>query len=209
MSQVSDCYRCQGRGQIVKEPCARCHGRGRERQTRKLTVEIPAGVDERSRIRRTGEGEAGPYGGPPGDLYIFVQVKPHSHFQRRGRDLISEIEISFARAALGGLAEVRTLEGAESHSIPPGTQPGEVFSIRGKGLPEYGRAGRGDQHVVVRVRTPSSLNERQRKALEEFAEASGEDLSDAGQPPHRDGGFFGWVRNLFSGKEDEAAETRE
>lgn len=197
IGQVTECPRCHGRGQVVREPCRSCDGRGQVSRERRITLQIPPGVDERTRIRQAGEGEAGPFGGPPGDLYVFLHIRPHARFRRQGRDLISELEVSFARAALGGPVEVPTLEGVETHEIPAGTQSGEVFSIRGKGLPEHGRRTRGDQHVVVKVRTPTQLNERQRAALLEFAAASGEELTG-----ERQGGFLGWVRGLFQQREE-------
>lgn len=199
-SQMAECYRCHGRGVIVTDPCPRCRGRGQERRTRELTLEIPPGVDERTRIRRTGEGEAGPYGGPPGDLYVFIGVRNHPKFERDGRDLSSTIQVSFARAALGGQVEVPTLEGVETLTIPEGTQSGDEFRLRGKGLPELNRPTlRGDQLVTVCVRTPTSLNDRQRTALRELAEAGGEDLAEIEKPREHEGGIFEWVRNLFTG----------
>jgi molecular chaperone DnaJ len=204
MSQVQECYRCGGRGEVVKDPCGRCAGRGLERQTRKLQVEIPAGAEERTRIRLTGQGEGGPYGGPPGDLYVFLQVKAHPVFRRRGRDLSNEIEVSFARAALGGEVKVPTLDGAETLHVPEGTQPGDVFRLRGRGLPDLGRPqSRGDQHVVIRVKTPTGLNEKQRQALQEFAAAGGEDLGQPSGPKPKEAGLFEWVRNLFSGRDED------
>ena len=204
MSQVTECYRCGGRGQIVTDPCPRCKGRGVERQTRKLPVSVPPGAEERTRIRLTGHGEAGPYGGAPGDLYVFIRVKAHPKFRRQGRDLISEVEVSFARAALGGEMEIPTLDGKEVINIPEGAQPGDVFRLRGKGLPELGRPqSRGDQHVVIRVRTPTGLGERQRKLLEEFAEAGGERITRTEARPQSEGGFFEFIRNLFTGRDDD------
>jgi molecular chaperone DnaJ len=204
MSQVTECYRCGGRGEIVTDPCPRCNGRGLERASRKIQVEIPPGAEERTRIRLTGQGESGPFGGPAGDLYVFIHVRPHPVFRRQGRDLMNEIEVSFARAALGGQVTIPTLEGEETINLQEGTQPGDVFRLRGKGLPELGRPQvRGDQHVVVRVKTPTNLNERQRRALQEFAEAGGEDLSKAEVPEKQEGGFFEWVRNLFTGKDED------
>lgn len=202
MSQVTECYRCQGRGQIITDPCPKCRGRGLERQTRRLQVSVPPGAEERTRIRLSGQGEAGAQGGAPGDLYVFIRVKASPSFRRQGRDLISEIEVSFARAALGGQVEIPTLDGKEVINIPEGTQPGDVFRLRGKGLPELGRPqSRGDQHVVIRVRTPTNLNERQRKLLEEFAESSGERITQAEPQKHHEGGFFEFIRNLFGGKD--------
>ncbi len=204
MSQVSECQRCGGRGEIVPDPCTRCAGRGRERQSRKLQIEIPPGAEERTRIRLTGQGEAGPDGGPSGDLYVFIHVKSHPVFRRQGRDLVAEIEVSFVRAALGGSVEIPTLEGVESLNIPEGAQPGDVFRLRGRGLPEVNRPQqRGDQHVVVRIKTPTNLNEKQRRSLQEFAEASGEDLTRAAGSTHKEGGFFEFMKNLFTGGDDE------
>ena len=204
MSQVSECYRCHGRGEIVSDPCAKCGGRGLERQTRRIQVQVPPGAEDRNRIRLTGQGEGAPYGGEPGDLYVFLHVKPHPIFRRQGRDVVNAIEVSFSRAALGGKAEVPTLDGKEAINIPPGTQPGDVFRLRGKGLPELGRPqlGRGDQHVMVNVRTPTNLNDRQRRALEEFAAASGEDLAKS-EPGPQPGGVIEWIKNLFTGHESD------
>lgn len=204
VSQVTECYRCHGTGQIISDPCSRCHGRGQERQSRKIEVDVPPGVEERTRIRLTGQGEAGPNGGPSGDLYVFIHIKPHPVFKRRGMDVLNEIEVSIACAALGGSVTIPTLDGNQTCPIPAGTQPGDVFRLSGKGLPELNRPNaRGDQHVVVRVKTPTHLNERQRRALEEFAEASGEDLSQPAQGHKQEKGLFDWVRNLFTGHDDE------
>lgn len=209
MSQVSECSRCQGRGEIITDPCPRCHGRGREKQSRKITVDVPPGAGDRTRIRLSGQGEGGVNGGPAGDLYVFLHLKSHPVFRREGLDLVNEVEISFARAALGGPCDIPTLEGTEPYPIPAGTQPGDVFRLRGKGLPELNRPQvRGDQHVVVKVRTPTRLNERQKKALLEFAEASGENLEhaepDAGQSG---GGFFERFKNLFHGRDDDESRS--
>ncbi|MFN3650703.1 MAG: molecular chaperone DnaJ [Armatimonadota bacterium] len=203
MTQVVECYRCHGRGEIVTDPCGRCGGRGTERQTRRIEVEIPAGVEERTRLRMRGEGEAGPHGGPPGDLYIFIHVKQHPVFRRRGRDLVSEIDVSLSRAALGGAVEVRTLEGTETITLPAGTQYGDSCRIKGRGLPELTQPQlRGDLHVMMRVKVPTKLNERQRRALEELAEASGEDLNATEPPPPHEKGFFEWVRGLFTQRDE-------
>src|SRR5712692_2354159 len=195
-STVTTCPRCRGEGQTIQDPCSRCKGDGRERRTKTLSVKIPAGVDSGARIRFTGEGEAGPRGGPSGDLYVVTRVRPHPVFERQGQDVACEVTISFAKAALGGKVEVPTLEGKEVLYLPEGTQPGDVFRLAGKGLPEVGRSVRGDQHVVVRVATPTRLNERQRRALHEFAAASGEEVGETG-----DGSFFEKIRNIFARKE--------
>ncbi len=201
MSQVAECNRCGGRGEIITDPCPRCGGKGRERQSRRIQVEVPPGAGDRTRIRLSGQGEGGVQGGPPGDLYVFLHLKPHPTFRREGLDLVNEVEVSFARAALGGRVDVPTLEGTEPINIPAGTQPGDVFRMRAKGLPDLNRPQvRGDQHIVVKVRTPTRLNDRQKKALREFAEASGEDLD---QPAAEHGqGFFERIKNLFHGRDD-------
>jgi molecular chaperone DnaJ len=195
-STVTTCPRCRGEGQTIKDPCPRCNGDGRERNTKTLHVKVPPGVDTGNRIRFTNEGEAGPNGGPPGDLYVVTVVRPHPVFEREGRDIACEINISFAMAALGGKIKVPTLDGDEEVHLPEGTQPGDVFRLAGKGLPEVGRTGRGDQHLVVRVVTPTRLNDRQRRALQEFAAASGEEVGQAS-----DGSIFEKIRNIF-GKKD-------
>jgi molecular chaperone DnaJ len=206
MSQVSDCYRCHGRGEMIDNPCGHCGGLGLERKTREIQVRIPAGAEERTRMRVAGQGETAPRGGTTGDLWVFLHIRPHPIFRRRGRDLVNEIEVSFPRAALGGMIEIPTLEGVERLNIPAGTQPGDVFRLRGKGLPEMNQPRlRGDQQVIIRVRTPTKLTDRQRKALEELADAGGEDLSRV-DVPHRDRGFFERVRNLFGARADGHAE---
>ncbi len=207
MSQVSDCHRCRGRGQIITDPCGRCRGAGMERITRNLTVDIPPGVEEGVRLRLSGEGEASSEGGVPGDLYVFIHEADYKRFQRQGRDLLVETHISFARAALGGPVTVPLLDGQETISIQPGTQPGDVFRIRGKGLPGLRTSERGDLHVAIRVTTPTRLNERQKKLLQEFAEAGGEDLG-AAESHHGHHGILEWVRNLFTGHES-AGDRRE
>ena len=195
-STVTACPKCRGEGQIVKDPCPRCHGDGRERKKKTLEVKIPAGVDSGARIRFTGEGEAGPRGGPSGSLYVVIRVRPHAVFERQGQDIACEVTISIAKAALGGKVEVPTLEGKDTLFLPEGTQPGDVFRLAGKGIPEVGRTVRGDEHVVVRVATPTRLNERQRKALHEFAAASGEEVGETG-----DGSIFEKIRNIFHKKD--------
>ena len=196
-STVTTCPRCHGEGQTIKDPCPRCHGDGRERKSKTLTVKIPAGVDTGNRIRFTGEGEAGPAAGPAGDLYVVTVIRPHPVFEREGRDIACEVTISFAKAALGGKVEVPTLDGKQEIFLSEGTQPGDVFRLAGKGMPEVNRPVRGDQHVVVRVATPTRLNERQRRALQEFAAASGEEVGETG-----DGSLFEKIRNIFAGKKE-------
>jgi molecular chaperone DnaJ len=189
---VAPCARCAGRGQVIREPCGSCGGQGRKRVRSTISAQIPAGVDNGTRVVRRGEGEAGEMGGPSGDLYLFIHVEPHRIFERRGRDLWCEAGLSFSKAALGGVLEAPTLGGPQELAVPAGTQSGDVFLLRGLGLPEPGRGARGDLHVVVRVETPTTLNDRQRKALEEFAAASGEE--NVGE---RDEGVLTKLRNLF------------
>jgi molecular chaperone DnaJ len=196
-STVTTCPRCGGRGRIVRDPCSQCSGQGRERKTRKFPLKIPAGVENGARIRFSGEGEGGVRGGGAGDLYVVMLIRPHPVFERQGRDVVCEVSVSFAKASLGGRIEVPTLEGKETLSIPEGTQPGDVFRLRGKGLPEIGRTGRGDEHVIIQVTTPTHLNERQRRALMEFAAASGEEV---GEPEETS--VFEKIRNIFAGKHE-------
>jgi molecular chaperone DnaJ len=154
-------------------------------------------VENGARIRFSGEGEGGVRGGGPGDLYVVTFIQAHPVFERQGRDIVCEVSVSLAKAALGGKLEVPTLDGQETLHIPEGTQPGDVFRLRGKGLPEIGRTGRGDQHVIVQVATPTHLNERQRRALMEFAAASGEEV---GEPEETS--VFEKIRNIFAGKQE-------
>jgi molecular chaperone DnaJ len=195
-STVTACPRCNGRGRVVRDPCVQCNGQGRERKSKKFSVKIPAGVEEGARIRYSGEGEGGVRGGGPGDLYVIFHLKPHPVFERHGRDLACEVTVSVAKAALGGQIEVPTLDGTETLHLPEGTQPGDVFRLRGKGMPEIGRTARGDEHVIVQVEVPTQLNERQKQALRDFAAASGEEVGEASEP-----GVFEKIRNIFAGKD--------
>jgi len=170
------CGRCNGQGRIVSSACPQCAGAGRLRKTRERTIRIPAGVDTGARIRVSGEGDAGLHQGPPGDLYVVVRVEPHNTFERRGNDLVCEVPISFATAALGGEVEVPTIQGTDKLRIPEGTQSGTSFVLRGKGMPDLNGYGRGDQYVIVRVDVPKKLTPEQRQALKAFAESMGETL---------------------------------
>ena len=188
---VTTCPRCHGEGQVISEPCSDCGGEGRSRRKRKLKVTIPAGVDSGARIRVAGQGNDGPNGGPPGDLYIFVHLKPHDFFERRNGDVYCEIPITFPQAALGARITIPTLNGKEELEIPPGTQTGTVFRLRGKGFPDPHGYGRGDQHAVIRVVTPTNLTERQKELLREFAAARGDKLSG------QEKSFFDKLKNLL------------
>lgn len=171
------CPRCNGKGKIVTNPCKTCKGTGLVERRRTINVKIPPGVESGSRIQIKGEGEAGPNGGPPGDLYVVTQIRRHPVFERNGNDLIVTKNISLAMACLGGEIEVPTIDGKTiSLKIPEGTESGQVFRLKGFGIPYLGAYGKGDQHVVVKVTIPKKLTKRQRELLEEFAKESGENL---------------------------------
>lgn len=171
---TSTCGTCRGSGKIIDAPCTTCHGSGTVQGRRKLEVKIPPGVDTGSRLRVPGEGEAGEKGGPPGDLYVKMNVRPHDIFSRRDNDLLMEATITFTQAALGDEIIVPTLDGKVEMKIPPGTQNGNVFRLRGKGFSSLHISGKGDQLVKIKVEVPTKLNDRQKQLLHEFAEASGE-----------------------------------
>jgi len=172
------CPRCRGEGQIIQTPCPQCHGEGRVKNTHKIRVKIPAGVDTGSHLRMRGEGEAG--SGGSGDLYVIIEVLAHETFLRHGNDIIIEETISLSKAILGGEIEVPTLEGKVKMKIPSGTQSNKVFRLRDKGIPDVHGAGHGDELVKVNVEIPGRLNTQQRKAVEDFARASGEDIENNG-----------------------------
>jgi molecular chaperone DnaJ len=190
MVNVTACPRCRGQGRIVETPCETCRGEGRVERRRTLRVTIPAGIDDGHQIRLTGEGEAGPRGGPAGNLYVVVHVAAHAELRREETELFYELQVSIAQAALGARVTVPTPDGRETIEIKPGTQPGTTIRLRGRGVPHLRRAGvRGDLHVEVDVRVPSRLSSRQRELLEEFAAESGDILDDAagddGASPNR------------------------
>ena len=168
------CPRCRGAGQIVEKPCHTCHGDGRVEKSAKIKLKIPAGVEDGTRLRSSGQGESGTRGGPAGDLYVVLHVEPHDIFQREGSDLFCSVPISFARAALGGEVKVPTLEGHAVLKVPAGTPSGKVFRLRGKGLPEVHGRGVGDLHVKLYVEVPTKLNHEQKQKLQAFAEACDE-----------------------------------
>lgn len=185
------CGTCAGTGRIIKEPCAECRGAGRVRITNTLTVKIPPGVDTGSRLRIANEGEQGPRSGPYGDLYIFLTVQPHPIFKREEDDIICEVPISFAQAALGAEIDVPTIGESVKLKIPAGTQSGKTFRIKSKGIASVHTGRRGDARVIVKVETPTKLNKRQREILEEFAVLNGDESS----PLKRD--FFSKVKDIF------------
>ncbi len=190
------CNRCRGTGRIISNPCDTCLGQGRVRRTRKLSVKVPAGVATGDRIRLGGEGEAGRNGGPPGDLYIEMNVKPHSIFERDGDDLSCEVPVSFATAVLGGSVKVPTLEGDVSLKIPAETQSGRVFRLRDKGVKPVRGGDRGDLFCRVVVETPVNLSNDQRELLKKFDESLRSD--GRGHTP-REEGFFEGVKRFFAG----------
>ena len=168
-SQVVACPRCSGNGTIITYPCSQCHGKGKTRVKRKIIVDIPAGVDDGYQLCLDNEGGAGLYGGAPGNLYVKLSVKPHSVFQREGNDILYELPINFAQAALGDEINVPSLNGKLNLKIPPGTQDREFFRLKGKGVPHVNGRGKGDLLVKVRVITPKNLNEKQRRLFQELA----------------------------------------
>lgn len=169
------CGSCGGTGQIITIPCTDCKGKGKIKKQRTVSVKIPPGVDTGIKLRLSGEGEAGSFGGPPGDLYVVIYVTPHPFFKRKENDLHCEVPISFIKATLGGEIEVQTIDGHESIKIPPGTPSGRVFHLKGKGIPRLGAHGKGDQFVTVYVDVPKKLTPKQKELLEEFARISGEE----------------------------------
>lgn len=167
------CSTCQGRGSVITDPCSGCRGEGRQLREVQKSVKVPAGVEDGTRIRYGGEGEAGAHGGPPGDLYVVLHVKEHAYFERDGNDLHCVVPISFSQAALGAEIEIPTLEGSHLLSIPEGVQSGAVIRVRGKGVPVLNGRGKGDVVVTVHVRTPGKLNKKQRELLQQLAETEG------------------------------------
>ena len=173
MQSQRPCSACKGTGKIVKDPYTECKGSGVNRIKKKLSVNIPAGIDDEQRVILRGQGNHGSNGGPAGDLYVEVRVKPHKLFVREGNDIHYEMPISYAEAVLGAKLTVPTLEGESEFSIPEGTQSGSVFSLRGKGIPQVHGKGRGDIYVTVTVEVPKSLNSKQKELLKQFDEAMG------------------------------------
>ena len=195
--QSHTCDRCRGTGKIIEKPCPTCRGTGQTRRTRSISVKVPAGVDNGSRLRVNGEGEAGLRGGPRGDLYVYIHVKPHKVFKREGDDLICEVPISFVQAALGDELEVPTLEGDTKLKVPEGTQSGTVFRMRGKGVPNVSGYNRGDQHVVIRVVTPTKLSDKQKTMLKEFSRMGGDHTQTINTGG--DKSFFEKMKDAFMG----------
>jgi molecular chaperone DnaJ len=190
-SQARACDKCGGDGKIVSSPCPDCNGTGKQRRHRNLTVNIPAGVDNGTKLRMNGEGEAGEKGAPSGDLYIIIKVNSHDIFARKGDDIYCEVPINFVQATLGDEIKVPTLEGKVKFSIPEGTQPGTTLRLRNKGISHLNGHGRGDEYIKVKVVIPQTLDDEQQRLLQEFAELSGDEIN-----PEKKG-FFKKVKDAF------------
>ena len=177
-SSTAPCSRCRGTGKIIHTPCKACGGSGSVKKTKRVTVSIPAGIDDGQAISLRGQGNAGKNGGPAGDLIVAVHVKPHPQFHRDGTTVLYEQPVTFYQAVMGAELEIPTIDGKVKYNLPAGTQTGTTFRLRGKGIPELRGRGRGDQYVTVRVQVPTSLNGEQKEALRAFAEAMGEDVPE-------------------------------
>jgi molecular chaperone DnaJ len=196
MVNVSTCPTCGGAGETITSPCRTCGGRGLVRKTVQRVVPIPAGVDEGTQVRLAGEGEPGVNGGPHGNLYIVVHVRPHTYFRRRGDDVLLDVEVNIAQATLGARITVPTVDGEEPMAIPAGTQPGKVIRLKGKGIPHLQRGGRGDELVVVSVEIPRSLSPEQRELFEKL----GATMGDGVVPQER--GFLDRLKELLGGNSE-------
>ena len=194
---VTVCDRCRGEGQVVGVPCTQCRGQGRVHTARKLNVTIPPGVDDGQQLRLTGEGEAGTPGAPPGDLYVFLSVKPHPVLKRQGDDLIYDLTVNFVQAALGDETDVPTIDGTPTKiKIPAGTETGRMLRLRDHGVPHLRGGGRGDEIIRVKVATPQKLTDEQRRLFRQLAKTFGMDVEA------EDKGIFGKVKDAFTGGED-------
>ncbi|WP_100406742.1 molecular chaperone DnaJ [Bacillus solitudinis] len=185
------CQHCEGTGKYIKSKCSTCGGKGKVRKRKKIKVNVPAGIDHGQQLRVPNQGEAGANGGPPGDLYVVFNVKPHEFFERDGDDIYCEMPLTFAQVALGDEIEVPTINGKIKLKIPAGTQTGTDFRLRGKGVPNVHGRGQGDQHVRVRVVIPKNLTDKEKELIRQFAETSG------GQPDEQTDGFFAKVKRAF------------
>ena len=196
--QVATCGKCRGEGKVVTDPCQQCRGGGRQRRNRKLAVTVPAGVEDGSQMRLTGEGEASPDGGPPGDVYVSIRVREHPVFERRDHDILYTRSVNVAQAALGAKVTVPTLEGDREIDIPPGTQSGRRFRLKGHGVARLRTRQRGDQLVTVVVETPTSLTSEQRRLLRQLSES----LDDPRDSRDSDGkGWFDRFKNTIGNAE--------
>ena len=192
------CGQCRGSGSIITKPCTTCRGEGRVQKERKLTVKVPAGIATGQRLRLSGEGEAGPAGGPPGDLYVVIHVQDHPFFQREGNDLFCEIPLNYPTLAMGGEIRIPTLEGEEAFTVPEGTQTGTTFNLRGRGMPDVTGRSRGNLMVTVQVVTPRKLTREQKKLLEQLAASLPKEKYEP-RPisEHEDKGLFDRVKDIF------------
>lgn len=176
MVSVTTCPTCQGTGETISTPCGTCRGQGQIRVTRKRTINVPPGVDDGTNIRLSAEGEPGLFGGPHGNLYVTLHVRPHEYFRRHGDDVLLDLSVNVAQAALGGAIKVPTVDGDETLAIPTGIQPGRVFRLKGRGIPHLQRGGRGDQLVIVSVHIPTSLSNEQKKLFKQLADTLSPDV---------------------------------
>jgi molecular chaperone DnaJ len=188
---VKTCDACRGEGKIITQPCEKCHGKGRVSKSQRISMNIPAGIDEGQTISLRGEGESGLRGGPSGDLYVSIHIKPHEIFKREGYDVVCDVPISFTQAALGAEIEIPTIDGIMKYIIPEGTQTSTVFKLKGKGIKRLRSNSRGDQYFRVNVEVPVKLTQKQRELLRQFADISG----DEGLEQKK--GFFDKVKDLF------------
>jgi molecular chaperone DnaJ len=193
MVQVTTCPTCNGRGETIGSLCHTCGGRGMERVTRKKIVSIPPGVDNGNQIRLAGEGQPGANSGPSGNLFLIIEVQPHQYFRRHGNDIMLDLNINVAQAALGAEVEIPTVDGPEKLKIPPGSQPGKVMRVRNKGVPFLRGSGRGDQLVVLNVDIPKHLNAEQRQIFDQLAKSLGSEV----RPQER--GFLDWLKETLGG----------
>ncbi len=193
MVQVTTCPNCNGSGEVISTPCHTCRGRGLERKAVKKVITIPGGVDNGTQVRLAGEGQPGANGGPSGNLLLEIQVRPHQFFQRKGDDLLLNLKINVAQATLGAEIDVPTVDGKSKLNIPAGTQPGKVFTLKGKGSPHVRSSGRGDQLIMVNVEVPTHLTSEQRKLFEELAASLGSEVSP------QDKNFWDVLKEVFGG----------
>ena len=191
MMNVRTCNVCHGSGSVIETPCAKCSGSGEIKKEKQISIKVPAGVDEGSAIRLTGEGELGLRGGPRGDLYVVINVAPHKLFRREGIDVYCEMPITFVQATLGDELEVPTLDGRVKYKISEGTQSGTVFRLREKGIPRLRSTGRGDQYVKVQVEIPKKITDSQKELLRQFSKESGEEMHEQRK------NFFDKMKDLF------------
>ena len=197
---TTSCPRCNGAGQVITDPCTDCHGEGLINRSKKVSIRIPAGVDTGSRMRLAGEGEGGRRGGPSGDLYVVIHVDDHEHFQRDGQIIYLRLPVSMVRAALGCEADVPTIHGKSTLKIPPGTQSGERFTLRGEGVPSLRGGGKGDMVVEVQVQTPTKLTKEQKELLREF---------EALQEENEEEGFFSRLFHGHIGRQKKKGNDQE